>query len=142
MKKIIAILLTLALVFSLAACGGEETPTGNENGEGSSNATDGTYTDGGNGGGSVSDTGNGSDTSGGNGGSSNGNGDSSNGNGNSSNGNGNSSNSNGNSGSNPGVVTGLGYEADRKLNKSGAVSVVDSLNNTYYKISIDKTECR
>lgn len=94
MKQLIAILLTLALILSLAACGGNETPAGSDNGGTTGSTADGT-------------------TGGTNDGTTEG-------------------------GSQSGTTTGLGYEAERTINKSGAVSAVDNLNNTYYKLSTEK----
>ena len=82
MKKLLAIILCLAMVFTLAACGGNnaEAPAGGE-------APDS---------GAASDSGSGSD------------------------------------------AVGVGYAAERSLNKSGAVSVTDTLANTYYKLTTEK----
>ncbi len=113
MKKIIAILLCLALVLGLAACGGGETPAGNENGGetqqgssdgGTSNGDEGT-SGGSNDGGQQSGTSNGGSNDGGQQG---------------------------------GAVAGTGYAAARTFNKSGAVTAVDKLANTYYKLTTEK----
>lgn len=89
MKKLLAILLALCMIFSLAACGdesgGTETPAGDTNG---TEQTGGSSTDGGK----------------------------------------NEDTATGNSGS-------LG---ERTLNKSGAVSGIDKLANTYYKLTTEK----
>ncbi len=116
MKKLLAILLTLALILSLAACGGNETPAVDDNAGATGTSGDGS-TDGTNdtsGGTSDSTPGGTSDSTPG------------------------GTNDGTTGGSQPGTTTGLGYEADRKLNKSGAVSVVDNLNNTYYKLTTEK----
>ncbi len=116
MKKLLAILLVLCMVFGLVACGGSgdngEVP-GNDITQGTQDGTQtGTSTDSGSNGGDVGSQGN----AGGDGG------------------------SQGNSGGTQGSSTpaGSGYLGERTLNKSGAVTSVDKLANTYYKLTTEK----
>ncbi len=95
MKKILAILLALSLVFTLVACGGGETPSGNDDSQGSSNGSEETP----------------------------------------------ANNDGGSQGSSDGQQSGSNGDStvsERTLNKSGAVSKVDTLANTYYKLTTEK----
>ncbi len=148
MKKFLALLLSVFMVISFAACkGGEQIPTGDGNGTGEQQGS--TETNGGEGTSTENDegsfSGNSTDTSTGNSGgtSLNNGGGTSTGNsgGTTSNsGSGTSTDNGGGSSGNSGQSTtqGPGYATARTLNKSGAVSAVDNLANTYYKLTTEK----
>ena len=124
MRKILAVILALVMIFCFAACGGEavETPAG---GETPDNGTAGAV-----GGGATSTTdGGSSQPSGGNNQPSGGNNQPSGGD---------NQPSGGNNQPSGGSVMGAGYAAARTLNKSGAVSAIDTLANTYYKLTTEK----
>ena len=95
MKKLLAIILVLCMIFSLAACGGNGDNGDVQNGGDTTQSTQG---------GSQDGTGEGSQ-GGSQGGS---------------------------------ASTGAGSLGERTLNKSGAVSSVDKLANTYYKLTTEK----